>query len=107
MLGFRTIATVASIIWVCPASAADNSLVLGIGAKSCAYWQSSAARKSEGIIWIYGFWSGWNLANNRNHMVGAHTDTYGKVAEVQKTCAAQPSMTLMNAAAATYNEMDK
>jgi hypothetical protein len=108
MSPFRTIAAVVSTILVCPAGAVDDSsLVLGIGRQSCAYWQSSAARKSEGAIWIYGFWSAWNLANNRNHKVGEHSDTYGKVAEVLKTCAARPSMTLQEATAKTYNEMDK
>ncbi len=103
----RTIAAITSVILVVPAEAADDtSLVLGIGAQSCAYWQSSAARKSEGAVWIFGFWSALNLANDRNHYVGKNTDTYGKVAEVAKTCAARPSMTLQEAAAKTYGEMN-
>jgi hypothetical protein len=91
----------------CGATAEQDTLVLGIGARSCAYWLSTPPARNEGRIWIMGFWSGWNLANDRDHQVGRHTDVDGKVALVQKECDRDPSMTLMNATARAYNKMDK
>jgi hypothetical protein len=96
-----------AILWACSADAAENALVLGIGRESCASWQSTPARRTEGTIWIYGFWSGANWGNDRNHKVGERTDPYGDVAEVKKTCDAQPSMALFDAATKTYHDMDK
>src|SRR6267378_7242463 len=32
----------------------------GVGARTCAYWLSDKDRKSEGTVWIYGFWSSLN-----------------------------------------------
>jgi len=107
MYNIRATAAIFVGFWVCTAHAADSALVLGIGRQSCAYWQSTPARQSEGAIWIYGFWSGANWGNDRNHKVGEHTDSYGDVAEVKRTCDIQPSMTLFDAATKTYHDMDK
>jgi hypothetical protein len=82
-------------------------LILGIGAQSCAYWQSTPARQAEGKVWVYGFWSAANVYNNHNHTVGRKTDAYGDVAQVKKTCENEPSMSLADAATQTYFEMDK
>jgi hypothetical protein len=29
-------------------------------AHDCAHWQSSRNRYAEGVIWLYGFWTGLN-----------------------------------------------
>jgi hypothetical protein len=102
-------ATMAILIWgtaLAPAFAEDaGALTLGIGMQSCAYWQSSPGRQAEGTVWIYGFWTAANHANEQNHKVGRYTDTAGKIAEVKKTCDARPSMLLVDAVAETYSEM--
>jgi hypothetical protein len=92
---------------VSSATAVETTMVLVIGKNSCGYWQSNNARKTEGMIWILGFWSALNWANARNHQVGRESDSYGLVAEVQKRCAAHPSSTLLDAASRTYNDLDK
>src|SRR6266516_1859262 len=48
---------------VCLSSAQDAKVsvdMMGIGGMSCAHWQSTQALRSEGTIWIYGFWTGLN-----------------------------------------------
>ncbi len=50
---------------VCPSSAQDVKVsvdMMGIGGMSCAHWQSTQAHRSEGTVWIYGFWTGLNYA---------------------------------------------
>ena len=103
----RTIFVVLGWAAFSPACAEEGALTVGIGRESCAYWQSSPSRRSEGAVWIYGFWTAYNHANEQNRMVGRHTDALGKVAEVKKTCDARPSMLLVDATAHTYWEMAK
>jgi hypothetical protein len=79
--------------------------IFGIGAKSCAYWQSTPATVSEGHAWIYGYWSGLNTHSNKSRTVGSRTDGVGVVAEVKKICDARPSMTLTDATLSAYTEM--
>src|SRR5262245_39375779 len=79
----------------------QQALIVGIGRMSCAHWLSQSFNEGEG--WILGFWSGLNLANART--VGQHTDGEGMIAEVRKTCATLPSMTLVKATFTAYSEM--
>jgi hypothetical protein len=83
-----------------------DTLSLGIGTRSCAVWQSSAALTNQGNAWIYGFWTAMNFANASNHHVGAHTDGLGILAEVKKTCDQSPSELLNQAALYTYRAME-
>jgi hypothetical protein len=90
-----------------PAAADDvDTLSLGIGTRSCAFWQSSAALINQGNAWIYGFWTAMNFANDNDHHVGAHTDGLGILAEVKKTCDQSPSENLNQAALYTYRAME-
>jgi hypothetical protein len=99
-----TLALVA-ITLVVPAAAAEDDITFymyGMGNKSCAYWQSSQATLYAGNSWIYGYWSGLNAFNNKDHMVGSKTDANGIVAEVKKVCAEHPSMSVSDATLAVY-----
>ena len=79
-----------------------QSFLTGAGNLSCASaWSANYYRES--YAWTLGFWSGMN--NARPSMLGANTDAAGIVAEVQKTCANEPSQLLMQAVANTYVSM--
>jgi hypothetical protein len=79
--------------------------IIGIGLESCSYWQSSPATSDEGRAWIYGNWTGLNIHNTQNRMVGSRTDGDGIVAEVKKVCDGQRSMSLGEAVLKVYNAM--
>jgi len=89
------------------ASAEEKSetLVMGIGMRSCAFWRESAARIEDGNNWIRGFWTGLNFMNDGNHAVGSQTDSAGILAEVNKECDAKPSVQLGIATAKVFMEM--
>jgi hypothetical protein len=91
----------------CFASAEEvGTLVFGVGARSCAYWQSSSELAYLGNAWVQGFWTAMNLSNGKNHAVGSQTDAAGILAEVKKTCAEAPSETLDQATLYTYRRME-
>lgn len=79
--------------------------VYGIGQGSCAKWRSTPSDTIQGDQWVLGWWSAMNLANDRNKFVGTQTDGEGIVGEVLKVCTENPSMLLINAAAAVYIKM--
>lgn len=55
--------------------------------------------------WVLGFWSGLNAADGA--IVGSDTDTNGVMAEVEKKCREEPSLSVMNGVYMTYDEMRK
>jgi hypothetical protein len=76
----------------------------GIGRQSCAYWLSSGdVVKEAGEHWIQGFWSGANVFNPDDHLVGRGTDAAGIWGEVRKACAEHPSWAIFQAATKAYN----
>ena len=79
----------------------------GIGSMSCAHWQSTKEHLSEGTVWIYGFWTGLNYVAAASEQPQSGTDTAAIVAEVKKTCAHAPSLTLASAVWTTYLEFSK
>ena len=79
----------------------------GIGSMSCAHWQSTLAHRSEGTVWIYGFWTGLNYVAAASEQAQAKIDNEKIAAEVKKTCAQQPSQVLASAVWATYLEFVK
>jgi hypothetical protein len=102
-----TLMAVASLA-CCPGLALAQGVptyIIGIGLESCSYWQSSPATSDEGRAWIYGNWTGLNIHNTLNRMVGSRTDGDGIVAEVKKVCEGQPSMSLGEAVLKVYNAM--
>ena len=92
---------------VCPTSAQDDKVsveMMGIGSMSCAHWRSTQAHLLEGIVWIYGFWTGLNYVAAASDQTQAKTDAAAIVNEVERTCAHRTSQTLASAAWTTYLE---
>ena len=90
-----------------PALAQDAKVSIGmtgIGGMSCAHWRSTKENVSEGIVWIYGFWTGLNYVAAASDQTQAKIDVAAIVAQVEKTCAQQTSQTLASAAWTTYLE---
>jgi len=79
----------------------------GIGSMSCAHWRSTKEHSSEGIVWIYGFWTGLNYVAAASEQAHSGTDATAIVAEVRKTCASDPSQTLASAVWSTYLRFNK
>ena len=93
-----------------PALAQDAKVsvnMTGIGGMSCAHWRSTKDHQSEGIVWIYGFWTGLNYVAAASEQAQSGTDTAAIVAEVKKTCAQVPSQALASAVWTTYLEFNK
>ena len=74
----------------------------GIGGMSCAHWRSTKEHLTEGVIWIYGFWTGLNYVAAASEQPQSSTDTTSIVAEVKKACAQAPSQALATAVWTTY-----
>jgi hypothetical protein len=86
-------------------SAQDTNVsvdMIGIGSMSCAHWRSTKARRLEGTVWIYGFWTGLNYVAAASSQTQAKIEAGEIVPEVEKTCAQQTSQTLANPAWTTY-----
>ena len=81
---------------------------LGVGRNSCGHWMNSPGEEGQTQIWIMGFWSGLNLANNviKNEAgsVGNTTDADGIIEEVRKVCTEQPSTGIANAIYQVYEQ---
>jgi hypothetical protein len=95
---------------VYPASAEETKVsvhMTGIGGMSCAHWQSTQARRSEGATWIYGFWTGLNYVAAASEQKQPKVDTTAIVAEVEKECAQRSSQVLANAVWNTYLALNK
>ncbi|HSR06173.1 MAG TPA: hypothetical protein VLM42_03405 [Bryobacteraceae bacterium] len=95
---------------VCPSLAEETKVsvqMTGIGGMSCAHWQSTRARRAEGTAWIYGFWTGLNYVAAASEQAQSKIETAAIVAEVEKTCAGQPTQVLAGAAWATYLDFAK
>jgi hypothetical protein len=95
---------------VCPISAQDAKVrvdMMGIGAMSCTHWRSTQEHRVEGTVWIYGFWTGLNYVAAASDQTQAKIDVSAIVAEVEKTCALQPSQTLASAVWTTYLEFNR
>jgi hypothetical protein len=81
--------------------------MIGIGGMSCARWRSTKEHLSEGIVWIYGFWTGLNYVAAASEQAQSGTDAAAIVAQVKKTCASEPSQTLAAAVWSTYLAFSK
>src|SRR5258708_11075646 len=71
--------------------------MMGIGSMSCAHWRSTQAHLLEGIVWIYGFWTGLNYVAAASDQAQAKIDMATIVVQVEKTCAQQTLQTLGSA----------
>jgi len=91
----------------CPVLAQDAKVsvdMIGIGGMSCAHWRSTQQHRLEGIIWIYGFWTGLNYVAAASDQTQAKINVAAIVTDVEKTCAQQTSQTLASAVWTTYLE---
>ena len=79
----------------------------GVGSRTCAFWLSSQNHKSEGTVWIYGFWSGLNYvaAASEQNQSKATIDTM--ISAVEQACRSYPSRVLAAAAWSTYLDLNK
>lgn len=80
--------------------------MMGIGSMSCAHWQSTQALRSEGTIWIYGFWTGLNYVAAASGQPESKADTAAVLADVRKICARGPSQVLASAVWTAYLELN-
>jgi hypothetical protein len=79
--------------------------ILGAGMETCARWLSAPALKSEGDVWLQGYWSGRSLAaleNRQRPSVGASTDSNGILREIETNCRYAPSQKLLSVAGNVY-----
>jgi hypothetical protein len=79
----------------------------GVGSKTCAYWLSSDGRKSEGTIWIYGFWSGLNYVAAASQQEQSKATSASMIAAVEKACMLDPSRVLAAAAWSAYLDLNQ
>jgi hypothetical protein len=91
-----------------PAISADQVMIAGIGSKSCTYWTSTPALKSEGEKWALGFWSGLNyvaaVTRDQNQLI---IDPDKMLAEIEKMCAQRPSQSLADTVWVTFLTLNK
>jgi hypothetical protein len=79
----------------------------GIGNKTCAHWLSSPVHKSEGAVWIYGFWSGLNYVAAASEQDQSRATSTEMIAVVETACKSQPSRILAAAAWSAYIARNK
>ena len=83
-------------------TASVQSYLFGTGRMSCAKWLSHPEYERDGDQWILGYWSGVNVLNPDNHLVGMNSDAEAIFGEVKKICRAEPSTTVNDATARIY-----
>jgi hypothetical protein len=77
----------------------------GVGTRTCAYWLSG--HKSEGEVWIYGFWSGLNYVAAASEQDQSKATGAAMIAAVEKACKRDPSQVLAAAAWSAYIDLNK
>jgi hypothetical protein len=102
------LALLSAVVFCSSSSGEEVSVQMtGIGSTTCAYWQSSKARRAEGTVWIYGFWTGLNYVAAASEQAQSNASETAMVAAVEKACARRPSEVLASAAWAAYLEAGK
>jgi hypothetical protein len=79
----------------------------GVGTKTCAYWLSSQEHKSEGLVWIYGFWSGLNYVAAASQQDQSKATSNALIAAVETVCKREPSRILAAAAWSAYIDLNR
>jgi hypothetical protein len=93
-----------------PATARTEDIsvdLAGIGNKTCAHWLSSPVHKSEGAVWIYGFWSGLNYVAAASEQDQSRATSTEMIAAVETACKREPSRILASAAWSAYIARNK
>jgi hypothetical protein len=79
----------------------------GIGSLSCAHWRSTRATRTEGTIWILGFWTGLNYVAAASQQTQADAGETEILTEVEKTCSQRPGQVLASAVWTAYLNFSK
>jgi hypothetical protein len=89
--------------------ASDDASVnlAGIGTKSCSYWLAGRAHRSEGAVWIYGFWSGLNYVAVASEQKQSNATSSEMIAAVEKLCRRDPTDLLASAVWSAYIDSSK
>jgi hypothetical protein len=86
---------------VTPGAAPVEVMTAGFGAQSsCASWSKD---RSQGSIWILGYWSGRNVEGQRS--AGGTSDADGILEEVRLICRAAPSRAMIDAVDEVYKRL--
>ena len=86
---------------VTPGATPVEVMTAGFGSQSsCASW---AKDRSQGSIWILGYWSGRNVEAQKS--VGGTSDADGILEEVRLICKAAPSRAMIEAVDEVYNRL--
>src|SRR5205085_12351142 len=79
----------------------------GIGGRTCAFWLSSPNHRSEGAVWIYGFWSGLNYVAASSQQNQSKATRDAMISAVEQTCRSHPSRVLAAVAWSAYIDLNK
>jgi len=79
----------------------------GIGSRTCAFWFSSPNHRSEGVVWIYGFWSGLNYVAAASEQNQSKATSDAMISAVEQTCRNHPSRVLATVAWSAYIDLNK
>jgi hypothetical protein len=95
----------------CLPSVADEAKVAvqmkGIGSLTCAHWRSTSATRTEGTIWLLGFWTGLNYVAAASEQAQPDVNETEMIARVEKICAQRPSQVLASAVWRAYLNFNK
>jgi len=90
------------------AAASEISVNLaGVGGRTCAFWLSSPNHRSEGAVWIYGFWSGLNYVAAASEQNQSKATSDALISAVERTCRSHPSRVLATVAWSAYIDLNK
>jgi hypothetical protein len=82
-------------------------LMKGIGSLSCAYWRSTKATRTEGTIWILGFWTGLNYVAAASEQAQPNAEETEMMTEVERACTQHPSQVLASAVWSAYIKFNR
>jgi hypothetical protein len=110
MLG-RSVPLLLCASLLCSMSHAEEAKVTiqmkGIGSLTCSHWRSTRATRTEGVIWILGFWTGLNYVAAASEQAQPNSSEAAVIAQVEKVCAENPNQVLASAAWTAYLDMSK
>lgn len=96
---------------LCSISHAEEARVAvqmeGIGSQTCSHWRSTRATRTEGVIWILGFWTGLNYVAAASEQAQPSAGETALIAAVEKVCARSPTELLATAAWMAYLDLSK
>src|ERR1700739_4393416 len=110
MLGRLVSLMLISVLSSWPGTAEEGKVPVqmkGIGSLSCAHWRSTPATRTEGTIWILGFWTGLNYVAAASEQNQPNVNETEMMSQVEKVCALHPSQVLASAVWKAYLDTNK